>query len=59
MNQTIWYCSEDEFIFPDEEAAREGYRKWCQEYDEEFDEEIFRACYQEVTFEEFNEMHEG
>ena len=57
MEQKIWYCTEDGFIFPDENAAREGYKKWCQKYNEPFDEEIFRACYLEITFKEFNIYH--
>lgn len=58
MNQTIWYCAEDNFIFPDEKAAREGYKKWCQNNGEYFDEEIFHDCYKEITFEEFNKLNE-
>lgn len=54
MEQKIWYCSDDDCIFPDENTARECYKKWCQFFDEPFDEEIFLACYCEITFDEFN-----
>lgn len=61
MKQTIWYCTEDEMIFPDEETARESYREWLHNkgYNEsEFDEVIFHLCYKEITFEDYNKLHE-
>lgn len=60
MNQTIWYCMEDEFIFPDEASAREGYRQWLRENtnEDDFDEEIFNECYKEITFEEYNKLRD-
>lgn len=58
MNQTIWYCTEDEYIFPDENAAREGYLQWLRENlnEDNFDEETFHECYKEITFEEYNRL---
>lgn len=61
MNQKIWYCTEDGYIFPNETAAREGYKLWLKENmdEDDFDEEIFRACYKEITFAEYNEEWRG
>lgn len=56
MEQKIWYCTEDYFIFPDEASAREGYKQWLRENtcEEDFDEDNFREYYKEITFEEYN-----
>lgn len=56
MEQKIWYCTEDGFIFPDEASAREGYKQWLRENtcEEDFEEDTFRECYKEITFAEYN-----
>lgn len=55
MEQKIWYCTEDGTIYPDENAAREGYKIWLKENTgEDFDEELFHDFYKETTFAEYN-----
>lgn len=59
MNEKIWVSTEDGWIFPNEEEARKGYAEWCKDAGEPFDEEIFKDCYQEITFEFYNNNYAG
>jgi len=58
MNRILWYCTEDGTIYPDKVTAREGYKKWLVENmsEDDYDEDIFKNCYQPITFEEYNEL---
>lgn len=58
MNRTIWYCTEDSTIYPDETTAREGYKKFLVENmcEDNYNEDIFKLCYRPITFEEYNEL---
>lgn len=59
MNEKIWFSTEDGYIFPNEEAAREGYARWCVDVGETFSEEIFKECYIEITFDDYNRNYAG
>jgi len=57
MNETIWMCTEDFTIYPNREAARESYAKWCIDEGETFSEETFKDCYTSITFENYNNFY--
>lgn len=57
MNETIWMCTEDFTIYPNREAARESYAKWCIEHDETYIELVFENCYTSITFEDYNNLY--
>ena len=59
MNETIWLSTEDGYIFPNEEEARKGSAQWCEDVGETFDEEIFKKCYKEMTFDYYNRNYAG
>lgn len=58
MEETIWYCTEDGCIFPNEEEARNGLRAWQKANEDVVDEDefeaTFRACYKPITFLQYN-----
>lgn len=54
MNEMIWYCTEDLHIYPNEEQARNAFNMWCEHFDEEPNEDIFRQCYKEISFLNYN-----
>ena len=60
MKEKIWYCTEDFTIYPTEKDARKGYIEWLvkntKDGKKNYSEEIFRECYREISFKEFNEI---
>lgn len=54
MDEIIWYCTDDNTIYPDEAEAKKAYYEWCEANYSEYDEKIFKDCYRPITFQNYN-----